>query len=300
MHRRHAIRWCRWLCSVDVPTEHIAVLLDLDPSEVDSHLAPRTGRGRRPGVPSIPIHYSVKGALSRRPILAETANKVRRLANLGYAPERIAPILVLDWRRVVSFLKRATPATHRLGLVRPRSPAEQRRLDANQRRRARAAKAAAERAVWAQRNAQRDDAGCPVVSYDAPPPPAVDQAAELVPAPEVLVPVSNRWDGPASPFVGAKPKLTAAQATEVCRKRAAGWPMWELAHEYEVSRGEISATVRGRTEVKANEPSESPSCPVPPPAVEPKPLAQHRRGWRPAADEPKWGARGSGALHDDE
>ena len=291
MVAKHAVRWCRWLCSVGVPTEHIAILLELAPTEVESLLAvPR----RAKTVITLPRHSSV-----RRPILNWTANKVRTLAELGYGPGRIAAILVLDRRRVVDFLQRVTPASSMLlGFVRPRTTAEQKRVDATSRRRARAAKAAAERAVWSQRDSRLDDAGqSPVVSYDAPPP-AADQVDELVPAPEVLVPVSNRWDGPASPFISAKRKLTEAQELDIIAKRAEGWPVWELAHEYEVSRGTILAIVKGRTLVEANEPSEPP-CPVPPPAVDPNPRAKRRQGWRPAADEPKWGAHGSGALHDD-
>jgi hypothetical protein len=292
MKRRHAILWCRWLCSVDLPTEHIAVLLDLDPTEVDSHLAaPRYAST----VITIP---DGRGGMSQRPILAGTATKVKKLAELGYGPDRIAPILVLDHRRVVDFLKRVNPDRCKLRLVKPRSPAEQRRLEANRRRRAKAAEAAAERAAWAERDSRLDDDGQLPVRYHAPPP-AVDQVAELLPVPEVVAPAPERWVGPTSPH-GGRPKLTAEQERDVIAKRAEGWPVWELAHEYEVSRNTITAICAGRSRVKAHEPSVETPCPAPPPAVELEPRAEHRRRAFRVPKGKKYRAPRSGSLYDDD
>jgi hypothetical protein len=303
MDPRSATLWCRWLCSLDVPSEHIAILLELEPAEVHSLLAaPRWAKT----VSTLPRHSSVKGVLSQRPIRNDTANKIRKLTELGYPPERIAPILVLDYRRVVSFLKRATPASSRLGLVRPRTASEQRRVDATQRRRAKAAKARATKAIWAQRDARGDDAGqAPVASYETISPPAVNQAAELVPAPEAVpAPTPTRWDGSSNPRAvygerNGHAKLAWPDVREIRRQHADGLSCYALARQYGRNAGTIRAIVRYETWRELDAPEAS--APVPPPADKPtrKPLAKRRQGWRPAADEPKWGAHGSGALHDD-
>jgi hypothetical protein len=299
---RHAVPWCRWLCSVGVPTEHCAILLELAPTEVESFLAvPRWAKT----VITLPVHSSAKGALSRRPILNDTANKIRKLTELGYPPERIAAILVLDHRRVVSFLQRVTPASCRLGLVRPRTAAEQKRVDATQRRRSKAARVAAEKAVWSQRDARRDDAGCQAASYETISPPAVDQVAELVPAPvEVPAPAPTRWDGPSNPRAvygerNGHAQLTWPDVREIRRQHSEGVSCYALARQYGRAAGTIRAVVRYETWRELDAPEAS--APVPPPADKPtgKPRAKRRQGWRPAADETKWGAHGSGALHDD-
>jgi hypothetical protein len=303
MVRRHAVPWCRWLCSVGMPTEHIAVLLELAPSEVESFLAvPR----RAKTVITLPVHWSVKGVLSRRPIRSDTAPKIRKLTELGYEPARIATILVLDRRRIVDFLQRVTPASSTLGLVRPRTAAEQKRVDATQRRRSKAARAAAEKAVWSRRDARRDDAGHPVVTCETISPPAVDQVTELVPAPEAPAPTPTRWEGPSNPRAvygerNGHARLTWPDVREIRRQHSEGVSCYALARQYGRNAGTIRAIARYETWRELDAPEAS--APVPPPAAELvklKPRAKRRRGWRPGSDEPKWGAHGSGALYDDE
>jgi hypothetical protein len=293
LRSQQAAPWCRWLESKGVPPSDQAIILDLGLSEVELHLAPqRPGCQPRRRVPTIPAKDG-RMRLRDRAVHNNTGRKIGRMIALNYSAERIADVLCLRLASVTDYLRRMTP-DRKAELVRPRSRREQRALDRNLRRRELARQAAAERAVWAERDAGRDDEGC-----TAPATPVntqVDQAAELVPAPEVPPPAPNPWDGPAAIFVGATPKLTAAQAAEVRAKRAAGWPVWELAHEYEVSGATITATVRGRTRVKADEPSES----APPPAVEPKTQAEHRRRAFRVAKGKKYKAPRSGSLYDDD
>jgi hypothetical protein len=197
MHRAYAIPWYRWLRSVGMPTDHIAILLDLDPLEVDS-LSANPWRWR--GETCIPVDYGGK-PVRYRPIRSHTATYVHRLTELGYGIDRIARILVLRQQAIADFLRRTAPTAN--GPRRkPRTHSEQRRVEANERRRerrrAKAAKAAAELSGRIIRAARYDDAGC-----EPPAPPAAElvdhQAAELAePAVHAVPSQSNAWVGSSS------------------------------------------------------------------------------------------------------
>jgi hypothetical protein len=203
MVRRNALRWYRWLRSVGMPTDHIAILLDLDPTEVDWLLAYRS-RWHRP--PKMPAACDARGSIYERPILNDTGPKIVRLAGLGYDPRRIAEILLIRPERVVDWLRRTAP-TRTTPLLRPRTKDQQQRVDAErrrrERRRAKAAKAAAELAARIVRAGRLDDAGCTPLPLVIVPPAAelVDgQVAELAPAAPIVPPTApTRWHGRIDP-----------------------------------------------------------------------------------------------------
>jgi hypothetical protein len=237
MHPRPATRWCRWLAKCGLTPSEMATVLDVDIVQVECHL--RARRYTKTPV-RIPAWFHTCGPLRARSIRNETATYLRRLHEvLAFPVDRIAAILVLKPKAVADFISRLTPAP--LGsapsLVRPRSASEQRRVDATLRRRGLRRRSSADRPV-APRGACHDDEG----SHPLPPaaPPAVELHQVEV---EVPPPAREPWDGPTSPF-GGQPKLTEAQALEVCAKRAAGWSVYELADAYEVTRNTIYRLLR--------------------------------------------------------
>jgi DNA-binding transcriptional MerR regulator len=302
----HAVAWCRWFRSVGVPTEHIARIIDLELSEVDSRLAVR----RRLGTPvSIPAWWYTKGSVRDRAIRSENGTYIRRLRELGYDVDQIAELMVLRPRAVADFLAR-TVSTRATPLVRPRTKAKQRQFEAfrpvRESRRARAAaKIAIHRERWALRDSRLDDEGA---SPAAVPPPAAelvdDQVEELAPAPEVLVPVPNLWSDPTFQSYArgerhGRARMTWETVRESRRLHAAGASINALARRFSVHPGTIRAIVRNETWLEVDAPEAS--APVPPPAAElptAKPRAKRRR-WRLAAGTPLLYAKGSGCLYDD-
>jgi hypothetical protein len=129
---------------------------------------------------------------------------------------RLCALLELEPAAVAELLERRPPAPPRLepirveALKRPRSRAEQKRVDRVRRRRAKAAAIAAELAPWKRGAAARDDEGCEPL-----PPPAVepvaDQVAELAPALEALPSASSEWHGPTNPHDGTAERYGAAK-----------------------------------------------------------------------------------------
>lgn len=225
--------WVRYLTSVGVATEVICALLGIDALEVDACLAP--GMWDRP--PLIPAVCKGKRPINHRPILAQTAVKVRRLSELGFGAPAIAVIMVLRPRAVSSFLKRVTPV-RKSGLSRPRTKREQVRVDATLRRREERRKAAADRKSWANNGANHDDDGC-----EAPPPPAVELIVDQVVADVAPPPAANVWVGPTN-LRGGEDKLSPELAAEVRTRHAAGWSVHELALDYDVSRNTIYRVLR--------------------------------------------------------
>ena len=279
MVRRNALRWYRWLRSVGMPTDHIAILLDLDPTEVD-WLSHYRSRWRRP--PKMPAECDARGSIYERPILNDTGLKIRKLDGLGYSPRRIAEILVIRPERVVDWLRRTTP-TCTTPLVRPRTKDEQRRVDAERRRRERRRAKAAELA---------------------------DQVAEPAPAPEAPAPSAFEWDGPSDPRAcsgerNGRAKVTWEMAREIRRLHAEGSSAYALARQFGLSGGTVRSIIRGETwrELDRSDGTAEPESPPveSPPAVAPaapKPEVTIHE-WRSSPDEPRMWARGSGSHYDD-
>ena len=293
-----AIPWCRWLRAVGLPTAHIAILLNLDPVEVDSHLAVPSF-----GSPVFPAKYIGKrGDPSVRPVTDDTANKIRRLIELDYDVDRIAEILCLQVPMVVNCLRRFTPV-RRVALVRPRTRKEQERLQRNQRRRAKAAAVRAARALWVRCASPLDDAGCKAAII-----PSADELLDLAFEPAPLpCPEPTRWNQTTDERTrwgesNGQAKLTRELAREIRQLHADGVSMYELARRFDVARGTIAAIVKGRTWLEP--PVDDDQADVAPAADDVDDQAdvtkEKRRRWRQSAQTPKFGARGSEALHDDD
>jgi hypothetical protein len=168
-----------------IPAAHCARVLGLDLVEVESILA------RPPAL--APFAFD-----PQRPISRDTAAKIRVLLELGYTSPDIASFPTLKLHAVEDYLQRLEPVRCP-SRTRPRSEAEQRRLDANRLRaeKARAARAANKTDDWRRVAVRDDDADClPLPSAIAP---LADQVAEIVPAPEVPAPAPFEWDGPSDP-----------------------------------------------------------------------------------------------------
>ena len=106
--------WCRWLRAAGIPAAHVAIVLDVEPLDVETMLASQTSR--RP--PAFPIWGKRKHDLFSRSVRAEMGSKIRRFAELGYDAKDVALALCLERREVESYLKRTTPA-RKIGTVRP-------------------------------------------------------------------------------------------------------------------------------------------------------------------------------------
>jgi hypothetical protein len=290
--------WCRWLRSVGLPAEHTAVVLDLEPFEVEVFLA-APGYGRPPQIPAI---GGVRRAVTLRPVKGDTLNKIRRLLDLGYDADRITAILRLNRWHLAAVIARITPDRVAV-LSRPRTRREQLALRDNQRRRSLAAAERAARALWHRCAATGDDAGSP--------PAIVPTAAELLvmvfePRQERL-PEPTRWNqlGHQRTRWGeenGQAKLTRELAALIRSEHAAGITIAELARRFEVAKGTISAIVKGRTWLEPPDENERDDEPPPPmPSIDHQAAAAKpkARRWQPPAGTPRLGARGSGALHDD-
>ena len=245
--RNNLTQWCRWLRSVGLPTDHIALLVDLEPLEVHFYLA----IPRRNGPVRIPAWNLYGDATSRRAIHNETATKVRVLHGLGYTSARIASVLVLEHETVRGFLRRTNPF-RKDAIVKPRTASEQRRLEVNRRRRAKrariAAKIAADKALWKLQASNRDDDGCEALAQ-----PAADLANhELINAAPSPPPAPTRWEGQSNPRrvdsqCHGSAKLTWPDVREVRRLHSEGVSCYALARRFGVSWGTINGVVKWLT-----------------------------------------------------
>jgi hypothetical protein len=230
------------LVSVGLTPAEIAVVLDLEPTEVASLLVVRQWENARKAPVKIPAWWNCKGPLSRRPILCETGNYIRRLDRLGYDARHIGLILVLRPGAVASFLKRITSSAG-TPLAKPRTAAEQRQVELNDRRRAEAAAAAANRALWRRSDSRHDDVeACAAAALVAPLEP--DQVAELVELPAPLEPPRNPWVG-SSRFQEGTPwqKLRPDDRRRIHELRAEGMSTGKLAAMFGVTRAAICYTL---------------------------------------------------------
>ena len=128
-------------------------------------------------------------------------------------------------------------------LKRRRSPREQAALERNQRNRLRRQNrraAAAPPEIPAEERWRYQDGPSPFDPPTAPAPAAAELADQVV---AETPPPARSWEGPAN-VTGGTPKLTEAQALEVCAKRVAGWSVYELADAYEVTRNTIYRVLR--------------------------------------------------------
>jgi len=268
--RRNALRdaWVDWLsrgCSL--PLDHVALVLELDPSVVDAFLH-RTKHGRRRAVPTRPPRPGRAAGAPSPPILAQTAVKVRRLAELKYPAARIAEVLELDPPAVRDFLTRSRPV-RRAAVSRPRGHAEQAALKANRHRRANrlfarrqrqaarmaAAAPPAPRSTWDRRkrvsDAELDQAGAKLAAIAAAAVAELARAEAPAPPPAELPATRHEWTGSSSPHARGEDhgsaKLSRADVKEIRRLRAAGSSTGELAKGFGVSRATICYAVSGVT-----------------------------------------------------
>ncbi len=276
------IGWVRWLLANGLPRPAVLFALDLaDPLPL--HIAavldgPR--RGARPRRPK-PDRRRAQAPTLRN----LTARKCRRLTELGYPPAAISHMLGVDLADVRRYQR---VGSHRLG-TRARNPIE---------------------SPWyfpgdARHTGDRYDAGAELATGQA--------AVELIdpgPAPEPPapppLPEPTQWHGDANPGASGErhggAKLNWAAVDQIRGEHARGVSCRALARRYGVVGGTITAIVQHRTWLEGDRsPTSPPAIPVPPPAAPPAaPKPQKRRRWRPGIGLPKFGARGSGAIHDDE
>jgi hypothetical protein len=304
MRIRHVtVQWCRWLWRAGLPGRHIAIFLDIEVGDVEQCLE----RPMRSGTPvRIPMRRDGGKYTALRPISAQTASHVRVLHRLGYSSSKISSVLALNRKAVEDFIRRSTPA-RKNALVRARTRSEQRRLDRNRRRDAKAAAVRASLALWARCAAPLDDAGCAaaIILTD-------DELLDLVfetetPPPCPVEPTHWNQRGHQRTRWGeenGQAKLTRELAAEIRQAAADGISMYELARRHGVARGTISAIVKGRTWLEPpdeNQRDDEPSPLPPPPAANQVDATNtERQRWRSAAGTPKRGARGSGSLYDDD
>jgi hypothetical protein len=122
--------WIRWLhdeCML--PLEHVADVLELDPSDIAAFLAHVPRRGH------VTPHVWRKGpprraGFARRPglqIRGQSSRKIRRLRALNYQPFQIAAFLGIHVDDVREFIRRITPI-RKTALNRPRERSVQLRL----------------------------------------------------------------------------------------------------------------------------------------------------------------------------
>ena len=284
---RVAGRWIRWMDACGVPADHIAVVLDIDPSQVAAWLGRITRnataweieqmrelrsagytvraialelgrsrsaiydaveRGDLPAwPPSPPLQRRRQGV-----IRAELATRVKAFHRLDYGVFQICTILNLDVAAVRDFIARIRAQSGDGYLSRPRTRREQSALQPPRPRRERPAPIPA---CWKRADSRLDSAGW------TPPPelPAIaavelviDQAAPELPAtPPIERPPA---DGPAwSGFRtvhgerNGNSKLAAADAREIRRLRAEGMSLYALAKRYDVAENTIRAIVQFKT-----------------------------------------------------
>jgi hypothetical protein len=238
--------WIRWLSARGVPPGRIARVLDCDPADVAEALRTRCGRTRYDvdpariaelraaggtwqsigdalGISCGLAHYlhnrksAWRPKVPARPPGAGSPRKVRRLAELGYEPIRVAELLGVEAGRVVALLARPGP--------RPSCPREW---------------------GWSRGPEYRDEPA---------PPPAVAEAPSPAPGPMVAIAravPAEGW-GPMA-MAGGQPgrrsnhtALTDADAELVRALRAGGVPRKDLAERFDVSVATITRITRGET-----------------------------------------------------
>lgn len=205
--------------------------------------------------------------ITERPILAQTATRVRELLDQGWSAARIARKLDLDPARVREFARRIEPVRgERLAV--PRTRPEQARLERNRRKardreRARE-KAEAERAArwvdeWKAAASEDDrfrDPTTPVVpqpqSDEIPEPEPVDLVADLDPEPRPAAAKRGmKADEWSTWFVRGEAhgaaRLTADQVRTIRAQHADGRGLKELAAVYGVHRQTIFMITARRT-----------------------------------------------------
>jgi hypothetical protein len=304
-------RWFRWMSASGMPAADIAFVLECEPAHVESFLARRhdpawlskNGWMRRRFGVRLPVRAR-PGGVFKRSIARGNAGKIQRMHALGYSAERIAQTLCLYLPSVRAYLRRMAPV-RRGSLKRPRTKREQKALDHHRRRRDRAAAERAARALWARCAAPLDDVGCTAAIV-----PTTDELLDLVYEPErPPCPIPSHWDQRGHQRTrwgedNGQARLTRQLAAEIRQDHAAGVSVAELARRHGVARGTITAIVKGRTWLEPPDDNERDDD-RPPPAAgidDDGPAAKKakRQRWRPPAGTPKLGARGSGALHDDD
>lgn len=122
--RQHRCRWVQWLWGMGLPVPHIAALLELDEAIVEAFVAAPAVRAKAPPLVE----------RDRRTIRNVTGPKVSKLYRLGYGTDQIAASLKLHPADVADWIARVVSVTGGMR-TRPRTPAEQRRLESNRRRR---------------------------------------------------------------------------------------------------------------------------------------------------------------------
>lgn len=265
MDRQGRRVWVRFLHGRGIPPAHVAFVLGIDQALVERDLKIR--KGRKPKRPPAPGRKLNPADCHRRRILSDTANKIRRLAELGYRPAAIAAALMLELAAVEDFLSRLTPIRRERvptpTLARPRSVAEDRA--------ARQAQAAAE----ARRLTRLELAPPPGWTYADRVKAAALEAAEYsrflsavrsgkLPAADLVdqarafyAPPRRRppelpaagpavWTGERSFHLGA-PKLTPEMIDEIRIMRAHGMSVGKIARRFDVTENTIYNALRGRT-----------------------------------------------------
>ena len=292
-------QWMRWLWGAGLPSPHIAALVRLPAATVAEWLA---SPARRPG----PVHFPRLARRQSHLVRNDTGRKARVLLSLGYGAPRIADVLRLDVGTVRDFARRSQSITGEL-LARPRDRHEQRGIDRTRRRTARARRLAAGRALWSHHGAHRDDDGYNTAIVTRAVAPTVEliqaiPATDVPPCPDE----PTRWEPMPEWFSGerhGRHKLTWPDVQRIRRLHSAGASCRMLVRQFGVHPGTIAAIVHRRTWIEVDppesHPASAPPIPIVPPAPAPKPPATKRRRWRPRPGEPRHGARGSGATHDD-
>jgi hypothetical protein len=228
--------WVRWLRVCALPEPHIAAVLGVGPAELAEYVAPR--HARQPSGPP--------RGLRGRPgsIHAHTATRVRRLADLGYQPDRIAKIVAVPIAAIRSFLARTRPVRG-TALVKPRTKAEHTQLIRRQRRRERRLARRPprppkpERPVVDPAEAWRyTDNGEPPRSVELPTIAAAEPAelAPIVAKPPAAEPLpTNTWVGPTSIQGGGHTKLGETQIQEASDLLRSGLSYPVVARQFDVS-----------------------------------------------------------------
>jgi hypothetical protein len=255
---RHMTAWVRWLVRCAMPTQHIAILLELDLAAVDDAVHRKRTKGPVPAIPTAPPSST---AGRGRQIRSQTARKVYQLRDLHYPHARIATILTLQPADVSDLLLRAVPI-RRVALVRPRSRPEQARLRPPRPRREPPPEIPADEA-WRYQ-------GGP-----APGDPPI--APELVVDQVVADSPSSPWEGPVT-FQDHLGKLTSKQIQDGRAMLATGETYATVAKWFGVSMN----TVRTHCGRKGTRPRTPPTPvkpePVPPPVELPTTKARCRGG----------------------
>jgi hypothetical protein len=253
--------WVRWLFRCGLRLEHIAIMLELEPTAVAECIDRKTNMGPRPAIPTGPPRRSSKPAA----IMGQNGAHVRTLQSLGYDAPTIARVLDVELAAVVDFLARIVPI-RRAELVKTRTRKQQRAIRPPRPR------------SWRLTDARDVDGPNPgdppplpaadallevddLVELEVPPPPAIDPW-EGSPSVEVP-PAGDPWTGPATLKATGEEhgnaKLTWRLAREIRRQHAAGWSCYRLAKQLGVHASTVRCIVKNLTWVEDH----SPALPAP-------------------------------------